>query len=84
MAQKFSDEKILQILKESKAPGMTVAKLCKKYGFSEPSFYVWKKKYERNMGVEPQKSPYNEIQYLRRALGEALVENALLKQRLGI
>lgn len=84
MASKFSDEKVLKILAEAK--NTTVAALGKKYGFSEPTFYVWKKKFQRNVQSvdKASKSPYDEIQYLRRALGEALVENALLKQKMGL
>lgn len=81
MGRLFSDEKVKKILAEAKTT--TVAALGKKYGFSEPTFYVWKKKFEGSEAgtKRSEDSVYDENQRLRKALGEALVENALLKQR---
>jgi len=41
---KFSESKILNILKE-KGQGYTVAELCRKHGISEATYYNWKSKY---------------------------------------
>lgn len=41
---KFSEERIVRILKEVEA-GAKVAETCRKYGISEPTYYVWKYKY---------------------------------------
>lgn len=40
----FSEEKILQILKESE--GKTIASICRQYGITAVTFYRWRTKYE--------------------------------------
>jgi putative transposase len=40
----FSEEKILQILKESE--GKTIASICRQYGVTAVTFYRWRTKYE--------------------------------------
>ena len=41
---KFTVEQIIRILKENEA-GVKVADLCRKYGFSDATYYNWKAKY---------------------------------------
>jgi putative transposase len=41
---KFSVEQIIKILKENEA-GVKVVDLCRKYGFSDATYYNWKAKY---------------------------------------
>ena len=41
---RFSEEQIIGILKEHES-GVPVAELCRKHGFSEPSYYAWKAKF---------------------------------------
>lgn len=41
---KFSVEQIIRILKENEA-GVKVVDLCRKYGFSDATYYNWKSKY---------------------------------------
>ena len=41
---KFSVEQIIRILKENEA-GVKVTDLCRKYGFSDATYYNWKAKY---------------------------------------
>ena len=40
----FSVEKIIDILKEAET-GVPAKELCRKYGFSENTFYRWKSRY---------------------------------------
>ncbi|MCB1195763.1 transposase, partial [bacterium] len=42
--KRFSEEQIIRILQEADA-GIRVAELCRKYGFSDATFYNWKSKY---------------------------------------
>ena len=42
--KRYSEEQIIQILKESES-GVKTSDLCRKYGMSEQSFYKWKAKY---------------------------------------
>ncbi len=41
---RFSEEQIIKILKEKEAGGK-LADVCRRYGISEPTFYVWKAKF---------------------------------------
>jgi putative transposase len=41
---RFSESQIFSILKEAEA-GIPVAKLCRKHGMSDASFYKWRAKY---------------------------------------
>lgn len=41
---KYSEEQIVRILREVEA-GAKVAETIRKYGISEPTYYVWKSKY---------------------------------------
>jgi putative transposase len=41
---KFSESKIFQIPKEAES-GVPMPELCRKYGFSNASFYNWRSKY---------------------------------------
>ena len=42
--KRFPEEQIIKILHEAEA-GIRVAELCRKYGFSDATFYNWKAKY---------------------------------------
>ena len=42
--QRFSEEQILGFLKAAEA-GTPIKELCRKHGFSDASFYLWRKKY---------------------------------------
>ncbi len=42
--KRFTEEQILGVLKTAEA-GTPVKELCRKHGFSDASFYTWRKKY---------------------------------------
>lgn len=42
--KRFSEEQILGYLKAAEA-GTPIPELCRKHGFSDASFYTWRKKY---------------------------------------
>ena len=44
MKKQFSEEQIIGFLREADA-GMPVKELCRKHGFSEASYYLWKAKF---------------------------------------
>lgn len=44
MKKRFSEEQIIQILKEAEV-GIKPKELCRKYGISDATFYIWKKKF---------------------------------------
>jgi len=42
--KRFTQEQIIRVLQEAES-GLRVADLCRKYGFSDGTFYNWKSKY---------------------------------------
>jgi putative transposase len=44
MKKRFSEEQIIGFLKEAEA-GVPVKELCRKHGFSDASFYTWRRKF---------------------------------------
>jgi putative transposase len=69
MKKRFTEEQIIGFLREADA-GLKIKDLCRKYGFSEPSYYAWKAKFG-GMGVSDAKR-----------LKELESENAKLKKLL--
>ena len=69
-SKRFSQTKIIQILKEAECKTSTIGELCRKHGVSEQTFYRWRSKFG-GMSV-------NEA----RRLKELEKENARLKRLL--
>lgn len=44
MKRRFTEEQIIGLLREADA-GLPLKELCRKHGFSEPSYYAWKAKF---------------------------------------
>ena len=44
MKKRFTEEQIIGFLREAEAE-MPVAELCRKYAFSEASYYLWRSKF---------------------------------------
>jgi putative transposase len=44
MKKRFTEEQIIGFLKEADA-GMAVKDLCRRHGFSEASYYLWRSKF---------------------------------------
>lgn len=53
MKSRFTEEQIIKILAEGQA-GAKVADLCRKYGISQPTYYLWKSNYS-NMTISEAK-----------------------------
>jgi len=80
---KFSESKILNILKE-KEQGYTVAELCRKHGISEATYYNWKSKYA-GMSVNELKR-LKELEYensrLKKMFADLSLEHEVVKDLL--
>ena len=81
---RFSEEQIIEILKEHEA-GVAVAELCRKHGVSDASIYKWKAKFG---GVDVSEAKRlraleDENARLKRMLVDAMLDNAALKDLLG-
>lgn len=78
--KRYSEEQIIQILKEAEA-GMPVADVCRKHGVSDASFYTWRRKYGgMNVSeVKRLKRLEEENRQLKRLLAETMLEKTALE-----
>lgn len=77
---KFTEEQIIRILKENEA-GIKVSDLCRKYGFSDGTFYNWKSKYGGMNISEARrlKQLEDENKKLKRIVADLMIDNDALK-----
>ncbi len=81
--KRYTEEQIIGFLKEAER-GVAVKDLCRKHGFSEPSYYAWRNKYggmdvsdaKRLKGLELENTR------LKKLLADALLENEVTKEAL--
>jgi putative transposase len=80
MKKRFTDEQIIGFLKQA-AAGTPVKELCRKNGFSDASFYIWRQRFG-GMDV-PDAKRLRELETenakLKKLLAEALLDNDALK-----
>jgi putative transposase len=81
--KRFSEEQIIGFLKEVDA-GIPVKELCRKHGFSEASYYLWRSKFG-GMSV-PEAKRLKELESenarLKKLLAESMLENEIVKEAL--
>lgn len=83
MKKRFSEEQIIGFLREADK-GVPVKELCRKHGFSEASFYLWRSKFG-GMDVSDAKrlkSLEAENAKLKKLLAESMLENEVIKEAL--
>lgn len=81
MKKRFSEEQIIGFLKQADA-GMAVKELCRKHGFSEASYYLWRSKFG---GMEVSdakrlKALESENARLKKLLAESMLENEITRE----
>ena len=80
MKKRFSEEQIIGFLREAEA-GLPVKELCRKHGFSEASYYLWRSKFG-GMSV-PDAKRLKELETengrLKKLLTEQVLENEVIK-----
>ncbi|WP_369928443.1 IS3 family transposase [Xanthomonas sp. NCPPB 2632] len=83
MKKRFSEEQIIGFLREAEA-GMPVKDLCRKHGFSEASYYLWRSKFGGMSVPEAKrlKDLESENGRLKKLLAEQLLENEVIKEAL--
>jgi len=81
--KRFTEEQIIGFLREADR-GMAVKELCRKHGFSEASYYLWRGKFG-GMDVSDAKrlkALEAENGKLKKLLAEAMLENEVSKEAL--
>jgi putative transposase len=81
--KRFTEEQIIGFLREAEA-GMPVKDLCRKHGFSEASYYLWRSKFGGMSVPEAKrlKDLESENGRLKKLLAEQLLENEVIKEAL--
>jgi putative transposase len=81
--KRFTEEQIIGFLREGDK-GVAVKELCRKHGFSEASYYLWRSKFG-GMDVSDAKrlkALESENTRLKKLLADALLENEVTKEAL--
>ena len=83
MKKRFSEEQIIGFLREADR-GVPVKELCRKHGFSDASYYVWRSKFG---GMEVSdakrlKALESENAKLKKLLAESMLENDVSREAL--
>ena len=83
MKKRFSEEQIIGFLREAET-GLPVKELCRRHGFSEASYYLWRSKFG-GMSV-PDAKRLKELETensrLKKLLAESLLENEVTREAL--
>lgn len=83
MKKRFTEEQIIGFLREADA-GMAVKELCRRHGFSEASYYLWRSKFG-GMDVSDAKrlkALESENTRLKKLLAESVLENEVTREAL--
>ena len=81
MKKRFTEEQIIGFLREAEA-GLPVAELCRRHGFSEASYYLWRSKFG-GMNVSDAKrlkELETENTRLKKLLAESLLDNEVTRE----
>ena len=83
MKKRFSEAQIIGFLREAEA-GLPIKELCRRHGFSEGSYYLWRSKLG-GMSVSDAKRLKGltvENAQLKKLLAESLLENEVTREAL--
>lgn len=81
MKKRFTEEQIIGFLRETDS-GVPVKELCRKHGFSEASYYLWRSKFG-GMSVPDAKrlkALESENARLKKLLAESMLENEAVRE----
>ena len=81
MKKRFTETQIIGFLREAEA-GLPVKQPCRKHGFSEASYYLWRSKFD-GMSVSDAKRLKEltaENARLKKLLAESLLENEVTRE----
>lgn len=81
MKKRFTEEQIIGFLREADS-GVPVKELCRKHGFSDASYYLWRSKFG-GMNV-PDAKRLKELERenarLKKLLAESMLENEAVRE----
>ena len=83
MKKRFTEEQIVGFLREAER-GVAVKDLCRRRGFSEASYYLWRSKYGgmEVSDVRRLKALEGENARLKKLLAESMLENEVSREAL--
>lgn len=83
MKKRYTEEQIIGFLKEADR-GVPVKELCRKHGFSEASYYLWRGKFGGMDVSDARRLKALEVESakLKKLLAEAMLENEVMKEAL--
>jgi putative transposase len=81
--KRYTEEQIIGFLKEADR-GVAVKELCRKHGFSEASYYLWRGKFGGMDVSDARRLKALEVESakLKKLLAEAMLENEVMKEAL--
>jgi putative transposase len=83
MKKRYSEEQIIGFLREADA-GVSIKDLCRRHGFSEASYYLWRSKFGGMTVSEAKrlKDLETENARLKKLLAESMLENEVTREAL--
>ena len=80
---RFTEEQIIGFLKEAEA-GVAIKELCRRHGFSEASYYLWRSKFGGMDVSDAKKLKALELENarLKKLLAESMLENEVSREAL--
>jgi putative transposase len=83
MKKRYTEEQIIGFLKEAEA-GVSAKDLCRRHGFSEASFYLWRSKYGGLEVSEARRLKVLETENtrLKKLLAESILEQEVTREAL--
>lgn len=81
MKKRYTEEQIIGFLHEADA-GMAVKELCRRHGFSEASYYLWRSKFGGMTVSDAKRLKALEIENtrLKKLLADALLEQEVTRE----
>ncbi len=81
MKKRYSEEQIIGFLQEADA-GLTVKDLCRRHGFSEASYYLWRSKFGSMNVPDAKRLKTLEVENtrLKKLLAEAILEQEVTRE----
>jgi putative transposase len=83
MKKRYSEEQIIGFLREADA-GVAIKDLCRRHGFSEASYYLWRSKFGGMTVWEAKRLKELEVENtrLKKLLAESMLENEVTREAL--